>query len=77
MGRELFNLKDDPGEKTNLAASQPDKAKELEAVWDLWNANNVAPAWGAPGKAAAKTGAKAAARKAARKAKALGGANEK
>jgi arylsulfatase A-like enzyme len=73
MGRELFNLKDDPGEKTNLAASQPDKAKELEAVWDRWNADNVAPAWGAPGKAAAKTGAKAAARKAARKAKALGG----
>lgn len=29
---ELFNLKDDPYEKTNLAAANPDKVKQLRAV---------------------------------------------
>lgn len=31
---ELFNLKDDPGETTNLASKQPEKVKELDALID-------------------------------------------
>jgi arylsulfatase A-like enzyme len=41
----LFNLKDDPGEKTDLAAKFPDKVKELQAAWDKWDKENVAPLW--------------------------------
>jgi len=33
---ELFNLKDDPSEKNNLAASMPDRAKELRARLSAW-----------------------------------------
>jgi arylsulfatase A-like enzyme len=33
---ELFNLEKDPGEKDDLAASMPDKAKELEVVLDRY-----------------------------------------
>lgn len=32
--RQLFNLKDDPGESMNLAAEMPDKVKELDALID-------------------------------------------
>jgi arylsulfatase A-like enzyme len=32
--RELFNLKDDVGEKNNLAAKMPDKVRELDALID-------------------------------------------
>ena len=32
-GAELFNLKDDAGEQTNLAAKKPEKVKELAAAW--------------------------------------------
>jgi arylsulfatase A-like enzyme len=32
--RQLFNLKDDPGESKNLAAEMPDKVKELDALID-------------------------------------------
>jgi arylsulfatase A-like enzyme len=46
-GAELYNLKDDIGEQTNLAASQPDKAKELAAAWQKWNAQLIDPLWGA------------------------------
>jgi arylsulfatase A-like enzyme len=33
---ELYNLKDDIGEKTNLAAKTPEKAKELHAKLTAW-----------------------------------------
>jgi arylsulfatase len=33
---ELFNLKSDRTEQHNLAAKQPEKAKELAAQWDAW-----------------------------------------
>jgi arylsulfatase A-like enzyme len=42
----LYNLADDIGEKTDLAAKEPDKVKELQAAWDEWNKGNVAPRWG-------------------------------
>ncbi len=34
---ELFDLAADPGETNDLAARQPDKVKELKALWDQWN----------------------------------------
>ncbi len=40
---ELFNLAADLGEKSDLAASQPDKVKELKALWNQWNAQLAAP----------------------------------
>ncbi len=36
---ELYNLKDDPGEDTNLAAAKPDLAKELHARLIAWRAS--------------------------------------
>jgi len=33
---ELYNLKEDPHEKTNLAAKHPDKVRELQALLDRW-----------------------------------------
>jgi arylsulfatase A-like enzyme len=47
---KLYNLKDDIGEATDLAAKMPDKVKELQSAWDEWNAKNVPPLWGAEGK---------------------------
>jgi arylsulfatase A-like enzyme len=43
---KLYNLADDIGEATDLAAKMPDKVKELQAEWDKWNKDNVAPLWG-------------------------------
>ena len=47
-GGELFNLKDDVGEKTDLAAKHPEKVKELAAAWQKWNAELAEPLWGPP-----------------------------
>jgi arylsulfatase A-like enzyme len=33
---QLFDLKNDPGEKTNVAAEHPDVVKELETAYDKW-----------------------------------------
>jgi arylsulfatase A-like enzyme len=52
-GAMLFNLKEDLGQKTDLAAKNAAKVKELTAAWEQWNGELVAPAWGAP-KAAKK-----------------------
>ncbi len=48
-GAELYNLKEDIGEKTNLAAKNPEKLKELSEMWDKWNDGNIPAAWG-PGR---------------------------
>ncbi|MFN0077024.1 MAG: sulfatase [Prosthecobacter sp.] len=45
-GRALYNLKDDIGEKNNLATSEPDKLKQMTAAWDAWNATLMPPKWG-------------------------------
>jgi arylsulfatase A-like enzyme len=42
---ELYNLVQDPTEKTNVADTQPEKLKELQAVHDAWNKTLVAPLW--------------------------------
>ena len=43
---KLYNLAKDVGEADDLAAKLPDKAKELQAVWQKWNATLVRPLWG-------------------------------
>lgn len=40
---ELYNLKDDIGEKTNLAESNPSKTKELLSLLETWRAETKAP----------------------------------
>jgi arylsulfatase A-like enzyme len=47
---KLYNLKDDIGETTDLAAKHPDRVRELRAEWDKWNKDNVPPLWGGGGK---------------------------
>jgi arylsulfatase A-like enzyme len=63
-GAELYNLATDLGEKTNLAAQEPEKVKQLTASWDKWNSELVEPKWGA------RTKADRAGKKAAKKKKA-------
>jgi hypothetical protein len=41
----LYNLKDDPGEKANLAKSRPDVVARLRAKIEAWDKGNVAPQW--------------------------------
>jgi arylsulfatase A-like enzyme len=43
---KLYNLASDIGESKDLAATMPEKVKELQAMWDAWNKDNVAPLWG-------------------------------
>jgi arylsulfatase A-like enzyme len=42
---ELINLAADIGEKKNLAAEQPAKVKELQALYAAWNAEQKEPLW--------------------------------
>ena len=39
----LYNLRDDPGEENDLAASMPDRTAALRAELDAWQANTGAP----------------------------------
>lgn len=43
---QLYDLANDIGESKDLAATMPDKVKELQAKWDAWNNSNVPPLWG-------------------------------
>ena len=40
---ELYDLATDLGETKDLAATQPAKAKELQAMWDKWSAEQAPP----------------------------------
>lgn len=42
---QLYDLADDPGEKTDLAAKHPDVAARLAAASTEWNRGLVAPVW--------------------------------
>ena len=42
----LYNVTDDIGETNDLAATMPEKVKELQGKWDKWNATLVPPLWG-------------------------------
>ena len=46
VGAQLYNLANDLGEKENLAAKNPEKLKELAAVWEKINSEMVEPLWG-------------------------------
>jgi hypothetical protein len=41
----LFDLAADPGEARNLAAMETDRVKNLQSLWDGWNAKNEPPRW--------------------------------
>ena len=43
---KLYHLSNDIGEAKDLAATMPDKVKELQAKWDAWNAELATPLWG-------------------------------
>jgi arylsulfatase A-like enzyme len=45
-GAKLYNLASDIHEDKDLASTMPDKAQELQAKWDAWNATLVKPLWG-------------------------------
>lgn len=42
---ELFNLADDPNEKTDLISKHPEKAKELQKQFDAWDSKLPDNAW--------------------------------
>jgi arylsulfatase A-like enzyme len=48
-GAQLFNLVDDIGEKNDLAATRPEKAKELAGDWLRWSKQMAKPLWGPGG----------------------------
>jgi arylsulfatase A-like enzyme len=52
--QRLYNLAEDMGEKNDLIAEHPEKARELQAAWDEWNKQNIPPKWGGGGKRAAR-----------------------
>jgi arylsulfatase A-like enzyme len=43
---KLFDLSRDPGEQNDLAKQQPERVKQLRAMYDEWNRHNVEPKWG-------------------------------
>jgi len=43
---KLYNIREDIGETKDLANVMPDKVKELQTLWNSWNANLAAPLWG-------------------------------
>ena len=46
----LYNLKDDLGETTDLAASQPERVQSMLERWDEWNKGNAPDLWKTPKK---------------------------
>ena len=49
-GAELYNLANDIGEKSNLAARFPGKVKELGDAWQRWNRELSKPRWSSTGR---------------------------
>jgi arylsulfatase A-like enzyme len=43
LNGELYNLAEDISESNNLAASNPEKVRELKELWDNWNAEQAPP----------------------------------
>ncbi|MEO6244244.1 MAG: sulfatase-like hydrolase/transferase [Opitutaceae bacterium] len=44
---KLYNLAADIHEDRDLAAANPDRVRELQALWDTWDKSNAKPLWGA------------------------------
>jgi arylsulfatase A-like enzyme len=57
-GAQLYNLANDLGESTDLAAKEPEKVKELTALWEKWNSELIDPKWAPPKNAKAEGGGK-------------------
>ncbi len=47
---ELYNLSEDIGEKSDLAAAKPEKLKELQAAYAKWDSELAEPLWGGRGR---------------------------
>ncbi|WP_372847212.1 sulfatase [Pontiella sp.] len=45
---ELYNLKNDLGETTNIAAAHPERVERMRARWMAWNKNNAPDLWQTP-----------------------------
>jgi arylsulfatase B len=45
---QLYQLRDDPGEARDLAASHPDRLVTLEAAWKQLDSEMIEPLWGSP-----------------------------
>ncbi len=45
MAPRLHNLAQDIGEQNDLAAQHPERVKQLQELWDKWNAKNEPPRW--------------------------------
>lgn len=46
IGPRLYNLREDIGQKKDLAAAQPERVREMQQAWDRWNAEQARPLWG-------------------------------
>ena len=42
---QLYDLTHDIGEGTDLAAQEPARVKQMSALWDKWNAEQIEPLW--------------------------------
>ena len=42
---QLYDLAQDIGETTNLAAKEPASVQQLSSLWDKWNAEQIEPLW--------------------------------
>ena len=42
---QLYDLAQDIGETTNLAAKEPARVQQLSSLWDKWNAEQIEPLW--------------------------------
>jgi arylsulfatase A-like enzyme len=51
---KLYNLARDVGESEDLAEREPERVRELEAVWQKWNAQQARPLWGPGSKGSAQ-----------------------
>ena len=49
----LYNLSTDISEQNNLDEKEPEKVKQLTAVWEKWNAELEEPRW-LPGRGGAR-----------------------
>lgn len=67
--KELFDLAADPGEKTDLAAQQPDRVRALTALYDAWLDEMAAPSSGQPKRHGDEASGKAKKREETRNAK--------
>ena len=42
---QLYDLKHDIGETTDLAVKEPARVQQMSAIWDRWNSEQIEPRW--------------------------------